>query len=187
MILDSQLSFVPVGAPLSLVGAAGASIPSTNVIDLLGQGVGTAPANIIGNAALFGTDVGVGGRVRPELNVVIGTAAVTANSATLDLALQAAPDTGAAGGYLPGTWQTLEESGPLTAAQLTAGQVIMRLPFPPAFPSSFFGGLRPRFLRLLAQVPSGTNFTAGTIASATVTMVRDDQTNKIATKNFIVA
>ena len=66
MRLDSQLSFIPLGAPVSLVQGTGVSIPSTNIIDLLGQGVGTAPQNIIGNATVFGADVGIG-TWRPEL------------------------------------------------------------------------------------------------------------------------
>lgn len=181
MFSDALLSFVPLGAPLSLVAGAGVAIPSTNTIDLLGVGVGLAPPSIIGNAAVFGTDMGIGG-LRPELDVAIGTAAVTANAATLNLALQAAPDTGAAGGYLPGTWQTIVETGALTAAQLTANQIIARFPWLPVFPQT----LRPRFLRLLAQMPAATNFTAGTINFALVVTVRDDQANKQAAANFSV-
>lgn len=189
MITDALLAFVQPGAPMSLVGGAGVNLPSPLTIDLLGTGVGTPPANIIGNAALFGQDVGVGGRVRPELNVVIGVAPATGNAATLNLALQSAPDLGLAGAFQPGAWQTIEETGALTVAQLAASiaaatqQPIMRLPFPPSFPAN----QRPRYLRLLAQVPAATNFNAGTISSAVITMVRDDQANKFATKNFIVS
>ena len=52
----------------------------------------------------------------------------------------------------------------------------------PAVPGQL---LRPRFLRLLFT-PVGT-FTAGTIASALVTFVRDDQFNKYAAKAYQVA
>lgn len=182
MILDSQLAFVPVGGNLSMVAGAGVSIPSTNVIDLLGQGVGTAPANIIGNATVFGSDVGIGG-LRPQVEVLIGTALTTGSSATLNVAFQAAVDTGSGGGYQPGTWETLVETGPIAAANLTAGQVLARFDFPPAFPA----GLNPRYLRLLFQIPSGEDFTAGTVSSAIVTMVRDDQANKYAARNYAVA
>jgi hypothetical protein len=178
---DALLALVPIGAPLSLVGAAGVSIPSPNVIDLLGQGVGQAPANIIGNAALFGEDAGIGG-IRPQLNVTVGTSLVTATAATLNAAIQGAADTGAGGNYQPGTWQTLEETGPLTAAQLVSGVLLARFDFPPAFPSN----LRPRFIRLLFQIPTGTSFTAGTVASAIVTLVRDDQANKYQPNNYTV-
>ncbi len=180
MITDALLAFIPIGGNLSLIAAAGVDIPSTNTIDLLGQGVGTAPTNIIGNATLFGEDAGVGARFRPELNVTIGTAVTTGTSATLNVAFQAAPDTAVT--YLPGTWQTLAETGELTAAQLTAGQVIARFPWLPAFPAN----LRPRYLRLLFQVPAGTTFTAGTIGSALVTTVRDDLANRYSPSNFVV-
>ena len=39
MRTDALNTFVPYGAPLSMIGGAGVAIPSTNVIDLLGQGV----------------------------------------------------------------------------------------------------------------------------------------------------
>lgn len=182
MRLDSLLAFVPLGANLSMVGGAGVGIPSTNVIDLLGMGVGQAPGNIIGNAALFGTDPGVGG-LRPEIECLVGTAFTTGTAATLNVQLQEAVDTGAAGGYLPGTWTTVVETGYMAAANLVAGAVIARLPFTPSFPAN----LRPRFMRLNFQPLTGTSFTAGSIAAAIVTLVRDDLANKFATKNYSVA
>jgi hypothetical protein len=184
MMTDAALAFVPIGYNLSLVSTAGNSIPSPMTIDILGQGAGTAPANIIGNAlnGVFGADTGVGGLKAPQINIVIGTAPTTSNSCTLDVAFQGAEDTGATGGYLPGTWQTFNETGPMTVANLTAGTVV-RLDWPPAFPAGF----NPRFLRLLFQVPTAENFTAGTISSALPVMVRDDQSNKFAAKNFVVA
>lgn len=178
MILDALLSLVPVGSPLSLAQIVG-DYPSTNIIDLLGQGAGTAPQNIIGNATLFGEDAGVGG-IRPELNVVVGTAFVSGGGGTVNVKLQAAPDTAVT--YLPGSYVTLGETGPITVANLTAGQVVARFPFLPAFPP----GLNPRYLRLLFSIATAT-ITAGTIASATVTMVRDDQANRYAASNFRVA
>ncbi len=180
MLFDAQLSFVPIGGNLSLVAGAGVDIP-TNPIDLLGQGVGTVPQNIIGTASLFGTDIGIGGRARPELNITIGTGLVTSNSCTLTVQLQAAPDT--AGTHQPGTWQTIVESGAITAAQGLANTVIARFPFPPEFPNNE----KPRYMRLNFHVLAAANFTAGTIASALVTIVRDDQGNKFAYSNFTVA
>ena len=173
MRLDAQLAFVPLNAPLSLVAGAGVAIASTQIIDMLGLGVGMAPQSIIGNVATFGTDMGIGG-FRPELEVATGTAFATGNAATLNVAFQAAPDLGAGGNYQPGTWVTLEETGPMAVANLTANTVIARLPWVPAFPA----GLRPRFLRLLFSPAAATNFTAGTIAFAIPTFVRDDQANK---------
>lgn len=183
MLLDSQLSFVPPGGNLSLVAAAGVDVPSTNVIDLLGQGVGTEPQNIIGNRTVFGADAGIGG-IRPQVEVIIGTGLVTATVATLNVAFQGAADQGAAGGYLPSTWRTLVETGEMAVADLIASAICARFDFPPSFPVNF----QPRYLRLLFQVPAATLFTAGTIAAAIVAMVRDDLANKYgAGKNYVVA
>ena len=66
---------------------------------------------------------------------------------------------------------------------LTAGAVAARMDWPAAFPANT---ARPRFVRLLFQVPAATNFTAGTISAAVVTMTRDDQANRQAAKNFTV-
>lgn len=184
MILDALLAFVPVGAPLSLVGGAGIAIPSPRVVDLLGAGVGVAPPNIIGNVATFGAPDAMGvGTLRPELNVVIGTAPTSGNAATLNVALQAAADQGAAGNYQPSTWNTLAETGPITIANMLANTIVARFPWLPPFPVN----LRPRYLRLLFSPAAATNFTAGTISSAVPVMVRDDLFNKYAANNFVVA
>jgi hypothetical protein len=184
MITDALVSFIPLGSALSLVGAAGATFRS-GIIDLLGQGVGTAPANIIGTGrTVFGTDLGVGGN-RPELNITIGTALAAAAGTTLKVALQAAIDNGS---YQPGTWTDVDSEDNISLANGTAGAVIFRSPWIPTFPP----GLMPRFLSLLfspqlaGATPSG-DFTAGTISSALVTMVRDDYAAKYANKNFTVA
>lgn len=178
MILDALVNFLPIGTNLPILGADLRS----NVYDILGDGVGLAPTNIIGNRTLFGSDVGIGG-IRPQVEVLIGTAFATANAATLNVAFQGAPDLGAAGNYQPGAWQTLVETGPMTAAQLVAALICARFDFPPAFPAN----LNARYLSLLFDVAAGTAFTAGTINCAIVTMVRDDQANKFAAKNFSVA
>lgn len=193
MILDALLSFVPIGGNLSLVAGAGINIPSSSVIDLLGLGVGVAPSErIIGtpSSGFFGEDSGEGA-VKPQVQVNLGTTAPTAGTGTptLNVAFQGAPDTGAAGNYQPGTWQTLIETGPLTVAQLAAaaaantGYPIARFDWASAFPP----GLNSRYLRLLFQIPAGTNFGAGTIASAVVTMVRDDWAVKYTPRNFAFA
>lgn len=177
MITDNLLQFAGIGVAVSMVGAAGVNIAFPEVIDILGSGVGTAPQNIIGNRTLFGEDSGIGGK-RPQIQFAVGTGFVTADSATLNIAFQSAPDTGVGGGYLPGTWQTLNETGPMTAAQLIAG-AIAQLDWPPAFPAN----AQNRFLRLLGQLPTGEFFTAGTLF-ATTTMVTDRQANKYAPRNY---
>ena len=171
MRLDAQLAFIPIGGNVPILGAPVAS----NIIDLLGQGVGQAPGNIIGNRTLFGEDAGIGA-FRPEIAAALGAAFVGGTS--LNMALQAAPDTGIGGGYQPGAWTTLGETGAVVTASLVAGAKLGRLPFLPAVPEN----LNPRYLRLLFT-PIGT-FTAGTIAYAIPTFVRDDQANKFAAKNY---
>jgi len=181
MRLDSTLAFVPYGAPLSCVGATGATFDSS-IIDLLGSGVGTAPANIIGTATVFGQDIGVGGgQPEPTLLITVGTAFVTSGSATLNVQLQASADTGAPG-YTPSSWTTIVETGTLAAAALTAGAVIGRFDIPPSVASV----PNPRFYRLHFVTNSGQQFSAGTIAFAYPTYVRDDQANKNASSNYAV-
>lgn len=190
MLLDALVNFgADLGTPFSLVLANGAW-PLPGIIDLFGNGVGAAPTSIYGRTSNLGpgADMGIPTE-RPELYVQIGTAVATATAAALNVALQAAPDTGAAGNYQPGTWQTLGESGWLTAAQLVAGRVIFRSPWLPAFPAN----LNPRFVRLLAQVGTlagGTgaavSFTAGSINMAAVTQGRDDYAIAYTPKNFSV-
>ena len=177
MRIDALLSFVPLGAPLSLIGGSGVTVRS-NVIDLLGQGQGTAPVNIIGTTTLFGTDQGIG-TFRPELMVALGNLAVL-GATSYNFALQAAPDAGTPT-YLPGAWTTLAETGAIPIANLTANQVVARFPWLPAFPAT----LQPRYLSLLMTAVGVP--TQGSIAFALVTLVRDDLANKYAAKNFKVA
>ena len=176
MRIDALLSFVPLGAPLSLIGGSGVTVRS-NVIDLLGQGQGTAPTNIIGTTTNFGSDQGIG-TFRPELMVSLGAAVLGATS--YNFALQAAPDAGSPT-WLPGTWTTLAETGQIAIASLTANQVVARFPWLPAFPAN----LQPRYLSLY-MTAIGTP-TAGNINFALVTLVRDDLANKFAAKNFKVS
>jgi hypothetical protein len=183
MRIDTLTSPLPPGsAAVSMVAAAGAAVQVGQIIDLLGLGVGMAPTSIIGNAALFGTDLGIG-MLKGQLESIVGTAFTTSSACTLNLQMQAAPDTGSGGSYQPGTWQTLVETGQLTAAQLTAGTIFGRFDFPPVFPST----LRPRFIRLVGQTLAAATFTAGTIALSILTLTRDDQANKQATRNYVVA
>lgn len=181
MLIDALVSFIPPQAgPVSLVGAAGLSVPS-NIIDALGLGVGQAPNVIIGNATLFGTDLGEGDD-KPVIQSLVGTSFATASAATLNCAFQAAPDTGSGGAFQPGAWQTLMETGQITAAQLTAGTRFGKFDWPPSFPDN----LQPRYFRLLYTVLTGTTFTAGTVASAIVTMARWDASNRFASSNYRV-
>lgn len=181
MLIDAALSF---GQNFTLVGGAGVAIPSPLVVDLAGVGQGVAPPSIWGNTAVFAAPDAMGNsQMRPELVVGVGTTFTTANGATLNVALQGAIDTGVGGGYLPGAWNTFGESGPLAVANLVANTIIFRSPWLPPWPFN----LRPRFLRLLFTPPAATNFSAGTIAYATSTIIPDAQSNKFASKNYTVA
>lgn len=178
MRIDSQLVFIP--AALAVLGA---TVYSTNVIDLLGLGVGVTAAagNVIkGNATVFGADLGVGdGLLIPKLQVSVGTAFTTGNAATLTVQWQFAEDDGTGN---PGSYQVFAQSPAMTAAQLTASTIIARMDYPAAFPENF----APRFTRL-ALVPLVGAFTAGTIAFAGIVPVRDDAANRYAAGNFTVA
>ncbi len=181
MRLDASLAFIPIGAPLSCVGATGATFPS-QVIDLAGVGQGVAPPSIWGTSTVYGAADAMGvGMKRVEMAVATGTAFATSDSATLNCELQGAEDTAVT--YLPGTWQTFGESGALTAAQLTANTVIFRFPWLPPFPFNF----RPRYLRLLFATPASTQFTTGTIAYAIPSLGRDDYSAAFVPKNYVVA
>ena len=177
MLIDSLVSFVGPNTPLSLVGAAGVPIAS-NVIDLLGAGVGVAPPNIFGTSSVFGMDAGIG-QPRMQSEVLVTTALVTANAATLNIQFQGAPDSGAGGGYLPGAWTTLMETGYLAVTALGLGAIVGRFDWPPAVPPSF----RPRFLRLLFQPLVATNFTAGAVLAPSTTG-RDDIAMIYQPRNF---
>ena len=65
---------------------------------------------------------------------------------------------------------------------VSGNAVIARFDFPPAFPP----GTLPRYLRLAFQTAASTAFTAGTIASAIVTMVRDDLAQRYSQSNYQV-
>jgi hypothetical protein len=180
VISDALLYLVPPRTPLSLVGALNASFQS-QVIDELGTGVGTPPQAIIGTRTLFGADLGID-FYKPQLNVIVGVGAVSAGGGTLNVQFQGAVDTGVGGGYLPGAWITFMETGAIAVANLTAGAKIAMFDWPPAFPV----GTLPRYIRL-NFVTATAVFTALTISSATVTMIRDDYNAKFAARNYTVA
>jgi hypothetical protein len=175
MFNDALVNFLPLGSNLPILAA---DVPS-NVYDALGSGVGTAPQNIIGNRTLFGTDLGIG-QPRPQIQVNTNVAFATSAAALLNISFQGAPDTGVGGGYLPGTWTSILSQDGLTISELAALSVVFREDWPAALPAN----LNARFYRLLFHPTAA--YTAGSIGSATVTMGRDDQANKFATKNFTV-
>jgi hypothetical protein len=170
MLLDTQLIF---DSNSSLIASA-VSVPSENVIDLAGVGVGQAPPNYFGVQDLvFGEDIGIGdGASPPVLTVIVGTTFTTANAGTLTVALQYSIDSGAPG-YTPSAWVTALQTGAIAVANLTAGQQIAEMTMPPRAP----GQGMPRFIRLLYIVANA--FTAGTIAFAGINTGRNDDTKAI--------
>jgi|SRR6185312_12419677 len=182
MMIDSQLAFVsPSGAAQSMVGTDGTDIPFNNVVDLLGSGVGTAPANIIGTVSVFGEDPGIG-QVKPDIQINVGTSFTTGNSATPEFIVQYAADQGLAGNYQPSTWYDAGGTGTNAVANLTAGTVI-RMDIPPTPPVLH----TPRFMRIVMRPTGSTHVTAGTISSAYITPARDDQAQRYAARNYVVA
>lgn len=175
MITDQLVSFLPPGSNLPVT-----NVPVfSNVVDLLGEGVGVTPAAagvIIGSTVtLFGADQGVG-VVVPELICAVGTA--FAGAGTLTVAFQGAPDNGSGS---PGAYQTFDQSPAMTIAQLAAASFFFRRKWPIEYPDGF----NPRFTRL--QFTPSSTFTFGTIAYAVVTMGPWANFAKYQGKNFVVA
>jgi hypothetical protein len=175
MITDQLVSFLPPGTNLPVTNAAVYS----NVVDLLGPGVGVTPEQagiIIGQTvSKFGADQGVG-IIVPELICAVGTA--FAGTGTLTVTFEGAQDNGSGS---PGTYQIFDASPAMTITQLAAASFFYRRKWPIEYPDGF----NPRFTRL-GFTPSGT-FTAGTVAFAVVTMGPAANFSKFQGKNFVVA
>ena len=183
-MFDALTAFVMPGGAQSLVGAAGTLVQIGQTIDLLGAGVGVAPPNIIGNrpSGFYGVNPGIG-KFKPEIEVDFSVNPATGNGATIEFALQYAPDTGAVGGYLPGTWEDANTTGFKAATEYTTAlPVKMDVgPAPPNTPT-------PRFVRLIMRPASGTNLNAGTVNFAGLTIARADLVNaQTAPNNFVQA
>jgi|SRR5579863_9188814 len=164
MILD-------VNALLSQAQAITVSAASTGVYDTAGLGVGQAVKNIFGNVTNFGADIGAGGPLAsaPQLIVIVGTAFAASGAGTLQVQLQAAPDTSNSG--TPGTYQTIAQTDTYALATLSAGAVIAKFTVPERYAGSNF----PRFYRLNYVVGTGP-MTGGTIAFAGLLTGIDDLT-----------
>lgn len=182
-MFDAQTAFVVPNSAFSLIGAAGATVQIGNVIDLLGQGVGTAPANIIGNRSYYGVDPGIG-LMKNEVEIDIAAALATGNAATAEFAIQYAPDTGAAGGYLPGTWESANTTGAKAVSEYPAGTQV-RMDLPPAPPDQQLPP--PRFVRAVLIVPAATNLSGGTVQFAGIVPARTDFVQKNAPNNYVQA
>lgn len=169
--LDNQLTF-------SSAQAVTTTAASTNPIDLAGLGSGTTISNIIGNASVWGQDIGIGNGVyQPAILVTVGTA--FAGGTSLNVQFQGAVDNGSGS---PGTWNTYAESGAIVTASLTANRTIFRINVAAVQPDN---GPLPRFLRL-NYVVVGT-YTAGTIAYAGIDLDNQMWSAGMYPSNFVVA
>jgi|SRR5579864_1917089 len=185
MIMDQNLVFSGnPGASPATGQAITSTAASTNVIDLTGAGVGSAPLNRIGNASVFGEDLGIGDGVNiPRVGVWITSSFVSAGGATMQVQFQGSIDSGSntAAGYT-----TYIETDALTVAQLTLTTTAPeygKIGF--AWPHRAILAAMPRFIRLNYVVGTST-FSAGAVAAAIV-LARDDWAAAAYAANYIVA
>ncbi len=151
---------------LANVQAVTSTAAGTVVFDVTGVGSGTVPPMITGingttgAAVPIGFDIGAGdGFAIPEVTWEVGTSFVSGGGATLQVALQAAPDNGSGSA---GTYQTIVQTSTFTSGQIPAG-VIGQFQVPPVGPN-WVGEAMPRFYRLNFVVGTST-FSAGTITA----------------------
>jgi len=141
---------------LSTAQAITVSASSSSIYDITGAGSGNAPNQIIGNATVFGADLGIGGGVAtPYLLMNVTAAFVSGGGGTLQVGVQAAIDSASS----PGTYTTIVQTGLFTAAQLSAGQNLL-IPLPPVT----IGEALPRFYRVYYTVATAV-FSAGKVTS----------------------
>lgn len=178
-MFDAQTAFVLPNSAFSLVGGAGATVQIGQVVDLMGVGVGVAPPNIIGNRTYYGVDPGIGFKPVVEIDILAGL--TTGNAFAAEFAVQYAQDTGAAGGYQPGTWESASTTGSKAVGVYPSGTQI-RMDLPPAPPD--MQDPPPRYIRVALLGVSGENLTAGTVSFAGITMSRTDLTNRNSPNNY---
>lgn len=152
MILDSFLMFDSTPANLAQVVA---TYNSANVIDLHGTGLLPVLTNLQG-----ARDMGIGDDPALKMLVQITTTFTSGGAATLQIALQGAPDNGSGA---PGSYATWWTSPAYALATLVAGARLydMDMPRPPA------GIAIPRFLRMNYIIGAATT-TAGQLISGIV-------------------
>lgn len=155
---------------LSNAQAVTATVASTGVYDVAGLGVGVATTNRIGNATVFGSDMGGGGPLTsaPQLGVWVTTTFTAGGAATLRVQLEAAVDNGSGS---PGTWNIIDQSDDIPVADLTSGtpgQPLVSFTVPRKYP----GAGAPRFYRVNYVVTTGP-MTAGALSAALLTGIDD--------------
>lgn len=183
MLMDKNIQF-------SNAQAVTSTALSTNAIDLL-AGVGVAsggaytnPASIIGNAAVFGEDFGIGSHSGMPRVVCTAIAAFTAvGAATMQIQFQGVVDPN--GGTLAGAaWVTYGQTDTIAKTLLTASTRIATFDWP----MRKIGQALPRFVVLNYVVATGP-MTAGTITSDVTMGGSDDSVGTLGQypANFTVA
>lgn len=155
---------------LSSTQAITVTAASTGTYDTAGVGVGNAVTNRIGNATVFGEDVGGGGPLAsgPQLGVWVTTAFTAGGAGTLRVQLQAAIDNGS---NQPGTWDTIAQTDDFALASLVVSspqRPLVSFTVPDRYPGQGF----PRFYRLNYVVGTGP-MTAGAVNAALLTGIDD--------------
>jgi len=185
MLLDLNLQF-------SNAQAITGSAASTGVYDLATglMVTGTvftaanALKNVWGTASVFGEDIGIGAGVgNPK--IVANVIQAFNNLTTLQIQLQAAPDTGGSTNTISGlTFHTMMQTDALPLALLTANTLILS----EYWPRRRVGDALPRFIRL-NYVVVGTVPSTGTITADVSVGGVDDATNTLQQypANFTVA
>lgn len=148
---------------LSSAQAVTATAQSTNAYDILNGGTVAVASgayvtnSIIGNATVFGEDLGLGRGVgTPQIEVFSGTGTpITATS--LQIAAQGAPDAGT--GNTSGlTYVTYQETGAIPIASILASSRLAAFDFP----RRQVGSALPRFIAL-DYIVVGSNFSGLTV------------------------
>ncbi len=175
MLMDNNLSF-------SSAQAITASAASTYTIDLLtGQKLTTASdnfvtganSNVIGNATVFGEDLGIGrGKGTPRI-VVSSGAGTPAAATSLVIAFQGAADPGASGAVSGLSMIPYIQTRAIPLASILASSRLASFDWPMREVKAAL----PRFVNLGYTV-AGSNFTGLTVY-ADVTLGPDDATNTL--------
>lgn len=150
---------------LSSAQAITATAQSTNAYDIMNGNTlavasGAYTSNqIIGNASVFGEDLGLGrGRGTPQIEVFSG-AGTPATATSLDIQLQGAPDAGT-GNTSGVTYVAYIGTEAIPLASILASSRLARFDFP----QRRVGAAMPRFIAL-NYVVAGSNFTGLTVTS----------------------
>lgn len=164
------------GAQFSSVQAITTTADSTNIFDVTGAGVGSAPAMVGagGVNTAMGIDIGAGdGAAVPQIVVEIVTP--TTVTGTLTISLKAAPDNGS---YSEGSYTTLFSSAALTGAIQLAAGATYKFNVPPIIP----GEALPRFYKLTYTVSASISVTVNAYVLFNASDLRDP---KLYGNNFV--